>query len=254
MSSDLAKQYHSITFDGEKNTYDSWFLIPSSRPFIAPPQQKVETVSKAGAHGVIDLSEVLTGEPVFENRTGSLEFYVENDHRPWHVTYTMVMNYLNGRVRHAIFDDDPSYYYEGRFRVNQFKSDKWWSVITIDYDVFPFKYELIRSDEDWLWDPFNFYTGVIRNYSGITMASGNQRTIIGSPLRVIPIFRVGSITSGTPHIRYYDDPSSSLYVDHALSVGDNVFADIIVGDGEHKISVAGGTVSNMSVIFRGGML
>ena len=38
--------------------------------------------------------------------------------------------------------------------VNAWKSEKDWSRITIDYDVGPYKWSVLSSTDDWLWDPF----------------------------------------------------------------------------------------------------
>lgn len=37
-------------------------------------------------------------------------------------------------------EDDPSYFYVGRIGVNQWKSDKNYSTVVLDYDLSPFKY------------------------------------------------------------------------------------------------------------------
>ncbi len=97
--------YHSITF-GEKNTWDDWHLVPTSRPVFHPPAQKVKTIDVPGGNGVIDLSRALTGYPVYQNRTGSFEFIVPNgfepweagriEQTPWHSVYSDIMDYLHG--------------------------------------------------------------------------------------------------------------------------------------------------------------
>ena len=163
--------YHSITF-GEKNTWDDWHLVPTSLPVFNPPAQKVKTIDIPGGDGVIDLSQALTGYPVFQNRTGSFEFIVPNgfepwesgriEQAPWHSVYSEIMDYLHGQSLRAILEDDPEYFYEGRFTVNSWKSPKDWSRITIDYSVGPYKWSVLSSIDDWLWDPFNFQNGVIR--------------------------------------------------------------------------------------------
>jgi len=155
--------YHSITF-GDKNTWDDWHLVPSTRPLFNPPVQKVKTLDIPGGDGLIDLSTSLTGYPVYQNRTGSIEFLVMNGYKTWDNTYSDVMNYLHGRTMKAILEDDPDYYYEGRFTVNSWKSEKNWSKITIDYSVGPYKWAIHDSlDSNWLWDPFSFVDGVIRS-------------------------------------------------------------------------------------------
>lgn len=130
--------YHSVTF-GDKNTWDDWRLVPASRPVFNPPAQKVKTLEIPGGDGVIDLSQSLTGYPVYQNRTGSIEFIVMNDFKPWHMAYSDIMDYLHGQKLRAILEDDPEYFYEGRFVVNAWKSEKDWSRITIDYDVGPYE-------------------------------------------------------------------------------------------------------------------
>lgn len=152
--------YHSVTF-GEKNTWDDWRLVPSSRPVFNPPPQKVKTLDIPGGNGLIDLSESLTGYPLYENRTGSMEFIVMNDFKRWHNAYSDIMDYLHGQTMRAVLEDDPGYFYEGRFSVNQWKSEKDWSRIVIDYSVGPYKWTQLSSVDYWLWDPFNFQNGVV---------------------------------------------------------------------------------------------
>ena len=137
--------YHSITF-GEKNTWTDWHLVPSSRPVINPPKPKTQYVDIPGADGSIDLTESLAGRPVFSDREGSLDFIVLNDFNVdgysynWIDVYTSIMQYLHGKHMRMVLDDDPKYYYEGRFAVNSWKSDRSNSTITIDYVVGPYKY------------------------------------------------------------------------------------------------------------------
>lgn len=140
MSTDLSKWYHSINF-GNKNTWDDWHLIPSSRPVFAVPKMKTNVIEVEGGDGVIDLSTALTGFPVYSNREGSFEFIVVNDYGNWKDRYSEIMNYLHGRTVQATLEDDPDYYYEGLFTVDGWESpsDGTWSNITINYSVKPYK-------------------------------------------------------------------------------------------------------------------
>ena len=70
--------YHSITIGG-KNTWDDWKMIPSSRPVVAPPVEKVVSVNVPGRDGTTYLSNSLTGYPVFKSREGTWEFYLDTD-------------------------------------------------------------------------------------------------------------------------------------------------------------------------------
>lgn len=143
--SNLSKMYHSITF-GNKNTWDDWHLVPSARPVFAVPAQKVKTIDIPGANGIIDLSTILTGEPLFNNREGSFEFIVMLDpsYGEWKDRYSEILNYIHGRSMQAILDDDPEWFYTGRFYVETWNSppDGSGSTISIGYSVDPYKYKI----------------------------------------------------------------------------------------------------------------
>lgn len=142
MSSTQARNYHSITF-GDKNTWDDWHLIPSSRPEFAAPNGRNIWADIPGheANG-LDISEILTEAPTYENRKGSFQFIVANGYGDWNERYDEIREYLHGKVMKVVLDDEieSQYYYEGRFEVKPWNSGKNWSTITIDYDVGPYKF------------------------------------------------------------------------------------------------------------------
>ena len=200
--------YHSVTF-GEKNTWDDWRLVPASRPVFNPPAQKVKTLDVPGGDGVIDLSQALTGYPVYQNRTGSMEFIVMNDFKPWQTAYSDIMDYLHGQKLRAVLEDDPEYFYEGRFTVNTWKSEKDWSRIVVDYSVGPYKWSRLSSIDDWLWDSFNFQNGVIRAaiFKNISVAPSTiTRLPIDAKLLgrapVYPRFIVSSTAGRGVHVHF----------------------------------------------------
>lgn len=86
--------YHSVSFftydsdtsSGGKNTWASWRLIPSSRPFIAPPTQKTVYEEVPFANGKLDFSEFGVSDSVFDNREGSFEFTAINNMIDGYVT------------------------------------------------------------------------------------------------------------------------------------------------------------------------
>ena len=131
---------HSVYF-GDKNTWTDWFLIPGSRPVFNPPKPKTHYLDIPGADGSIDLSESLTRCPVFNDREGTMDFIVDNGHKEWNELYSEIMDYLHGRTMKARLADDPEYYYEGRFSVNEWRSEESNSVISIDYRVSPYKWK-----------------------------------------------------------------------------------------------------------------
>lgn len=181
-----------------KNTWDDWHLIPKERPLFNPPAPKYNFMDLPGANGTVDLSDVLSNKyPVYEDRKGSIEFYVMNGYKEWYNAYSDIMNFCHGEKCKLILEDEPSYYYRGRVSVNAWRSEKDWSKIVLDYQLEPFKYELFDSTEPWRWDPFSFVDGVITNseeWTGFTVGgSGNttvSKEIAVTRMPVCPVFSI----------------------------------------------------------------
>ena len=143
--------YHSITFMNvddtsvRKNTLEDWHLIPSSRPVITPPKVQTKYVDIPGADGSLDLTDYLAGRPTFSDREGTIEFIVLNDYNiegynyNWSSLYSEVMSYLHGWQKIMILEDDPNYFYKGRFSVDSWTTDQNNSKITVGYKLWPYK-------------------------------------------------------------------------------------------------------------------
>lgn len=158
--------YHSITFgdgtldsDGNftgKNTWDDWFLIPSSKPIVAQSAVTTSFVDIPGRRlGPIDMTEYLTGGVTYGNRSGSFEFYIDNDMVYWETDRMAIAQYLHGKRMKMCLEDDPGFYYEGRFSLSNMASEAITDKITINYTVGPYKFR-IKDNLPCLWSPFNF--------------------------------------------------------------------------------------------------
>ena len=225
--------YHSITF-GTKNTWDDWHLIPTSRPVFNPPSVKTSAIEIPGGDGALDLTTVLAGRPLFKNRTGSLEFYVENGFRDWTVLFSEIMAYMHGQKMKAVLEDDPAYFYEGRFAVNTWKSNKERSTIVIDYDVNPYKRDILGTDEEWIWDTFNFETGIIRNYKNLPVNGQLEMVILVDMMPVSPTILASNSGMTVSHNG----------VTHELAKGLNNFPDLVLEKGENTLLFTGtGTIT-----------
>ena len=168
-------------FDMEQatNTLRDWNIVPLGRPVINPPQQKRSTIDIPGANGILDLSNSLTHYPVFENRTGELQFAVLNDipGMDWLTVYTKIMKFLQGNEVKMFLEDDQKFFYEGQVWVSNWDSrnDGTWSEITLAYDLQPYRRAIKSSIGDWLWDPFNFETDMVTDttFSNIEINSNS---------------------------------------------------------------------------------
>lgn len=143
--------YHSVTILG-KNSWSDYHMVPIEGPYIpTPPEQKRTTIDLKTGNGVMDISTLLTGYPIFQNRSGSMTFYVLDEYdlaeytsstivpkTPYEVL-SEIMNDIHGQEGTMYFEDDPLWEYRGTFSVpNPIEYDIRRKV-TINYDVYPYK-------------------------------------------------------------------------------------------------------------------
>jgi phage-related protein len=144
--------YHSLIFvDGNvsKNTWDNWHLIPSSRPVVSRPTTNYKYVDIPGMDGSLDLSNYLVGRPTYSDCSGSFEFYVANDYGDWASRKSELSSFLDGREMKMFLEDDPQYYYLGRFALSSWKAGPNFSSVTIDYHVRPYKFKASNGEKVW---------------------------------------------------------------------------------------------------------
>lgn len=161
---------HKINFDGKRvgsghtrHTSLDWFLSPVERPSIDKAEVKEHYVDIPGMNGGLDLTESLTGFPLYNYIEGSFEFKVLNDRKlpelndegdlvterdlPWEILNRDIRTFLNGKKKYMMLEDDPSWYYVGRFTVEKYDSSETAnSKITISYKVYPFKRLSVHPD------------------------------------------------------------------------------------------------------------
>ena len=221
--------YHSLIISG-KNTYDEWKMVPTTRPVVNPPEVKTSYVDLPSSHGQLDYTHYLLGEVPFGQRTGSWEFVLKPG-VSWAIVYSSILNYLHG-VRHTvILEDNPAFQYVGRLSVNEWRSDPERSLLTIDYNLDPFKYS--TQSADWLWN--DLFVDYIR-YGRFEVDGTKHRNLINSGLRVaIPTF-----TCSAPMSVLFQGASFNLITGKntnanlALAPGDN----IMVFSGSGSVTVA----------------
>lgn len=168
---------HSIWID-DKNTFTDFSIVPVTRPVVNMPEAVTVYVDTHGFDGPLDLSEAVAGRMVYGSRTGSWDFQVKNYTDSWDVISHRLANYTHGRRVKVRLEDDPEFYYLGRLELDTFSSAP---DIRINYTLEPYKYDLYSANEPWLWDPFSFETGVIREYG---CAAADAVTGVTGPLTV----------------------------------------------------------------------
>lgn len=231
--------YHSLYID-DKNTWKDWHLVPINRPVVNPPKAKTNYIEVPGADGVLDVSSVFTGQILYSNRQGTWEFRVDPKFMDWTEIYSLIMKDVHGNFVKVILEDDPDFYYEGRLFVNQWLSDKDNSTITIEYNLAPYKKYKI-SDRRWIWDTFNFETGVVREYRNIVVNKEHTMIVIGDRMSCIPTITVS-------------DDMKLIYKnkEYKLSRGVNIIEKIVIKNGENPMKFIGNGIVSIDLL--GGIL
>ena len=154
--------YHSLTFfengdivNGHPfNTWTNLHLIPSERPTIPYPSIDKKYVSIPGRGRQLDLTDYLTGQRVFGPRSGSWTFIVDPNYyfellkgnrnftsedlaNHWINDYKNYLERFHSKRLCVELEDDPGYFYEGRFILKDWKPEERYSTITIEFDLDP---------------------------------------------------------------------------------------------------------------------
>lgn len=228
--------YHSVTFTYPdpnstsnkwvKNSYTDFHMVPDGRPIVATPEPVTNYITIPGASGQLDISESLTRYPTYGVREGSINFLVLNDYsgsETWQKRYQNLCRYLHGRRLEMSLEDDPDYFYEGRFKVESWESgsDGGHSAVSIGYVLDTYKY----------WNTL-FERTITASSSSQRITFNKSSNNVGS-MPAIPTFyatNVGSsgITITFRNQEYYGNQSLT----HTINQGSAyyIFQDIIIMD------------------------
>ena len=134
---------NDVIFNNEKSAFYDWNIV-LTKADIPLPAPKTSTVDIKGADGVLDLSEVLTGDVLYNNRTIKLTFEMLNDN-DYYGLITEISNYLHGQKIKFTLNNDEDYYYIGRATINQWECVKRKGTVVISVDCEPYKYAVIET-------------------------------------------------------------------------------------------------------------
>lgn len=227
---------------GDRHTLKDWNLGWTAVN-LGFPEAKTYEQDIPGMDGTLDFTEAMTlGDVKYKNRSLTLEFEAEDkDFYDWSILISRIANYLAGQRMKIIFDNDPYFYYIGRLSVDVEKTEKSESKLVLSGDVDPYKYELYSSLEDWVWDAFNFETGIVREYKDIDVEEMYSLVIPGLRKRIVPVIECSEEMQVSDGKKTYD-----------LQPGKNKVFDIWLDEGENILFFTG--TGKVSVEYRGGSL
>ena len=195
---------NDVIFNDEKSAYDEWNIV-LTKADIPLPKPKTSLVEIKGADGVLDLSEVLTGDILYNNRQITLTFEMMDD-TDYYDLISNISNYLHGKKVTISLTNDEDYYYVGRASINKWQCVKRKGTIVITVDAEPYKYSVTE-------------TTMIVNVANQTKTI----TLQNSRKRVCPMLNVtGTITLTINGVQYKLAEGKQQLSNFRLVEGNNV--------------------------------
>lgn len=134
---------------GEYHTANDWSLIQEKKD-LSVPEPKTIYLDIDGRDGSIDLSETLTNDIKYKDRTLSCTYLlVDGTYNQRMISINNIINTLHGKRMNIIDDDFPNYYLVGRVTIKSYESNKSYSKISLEVKCEPFRYSL-NGEEDIL--------------------------------------------------------------------------------------------------------
>lgn len=199
------------------NTWLDWRLILTAKD-VTPPEPKTNYVNLDGMSGTLDLSQALTGETHYADRTVSASFWTnEGTFRERALLIKKIITTLHGKKIKIIEPDDPLHYFYGRVSIKSINNILPYMTFRIEAVCEPWRYtvqDIVRKVE------VNGKASVVINNNGVKT--------------IIPIIEV----NGSVDLTYEEKTIS-------LTDGSYKAADIKLYQGANVIDVSG----NGSVTF-----
>lgn len=124
------------------NTWYDWRLIVTAKT-IPDAEPKTNYINLDGMSGSLDLSEALTGDITYNDRTISATFWTDNGNRKdREVLLRNITASLHGKKIKIIEPDDPTHYFYGRIKIKSKTNNLAYSTLTIEAVCEPWRYAL----------------------------------------------------------------------------------------------------------------
>lgn len=131
------------------NTWNDWGLILTGKTDLEPPSVRTNYVDIEGMSGSMDLSEALTGEPTYSDRTFSASFCAcDGSYEERHELMMSILSAIHGRRLKIVEPDDPNRYLYGRASVRDVSVTPSHITFNIEMRCEPWRYshgEMLQS-------------------------------------------------------------------------------------------------------------
>lgn len=130
---------------GNKNTWYDWRLYLTAKN-IPDAEPKTNYVAIDGMDGTLDLSESLTGEIKYNDRTISASFWTDNgSYKDRNALLRSIVSQLHGKKIKIIEPDDPDHYFYGRVKIKSKKNILPYAELTLEAICEPWRYAINES-------------------------------------------------------------------------------------------------------------
>lgn len=211
------------------------------------PDVKKKTIDVPFSHGSIDLTD-MNGGAHYEDRQGILFEFVlyDGDYTQWTAIYSRIANAVHGRKVKVVLDNDKAYYYNMRLAIDSEKAKKPLSKIILSGTAEPFKYEVISKTEPWLWDPFNFETGVITKPEAVEVDGTATYIAQAGFMPTVPEFFCNIESGSTLTV---SDGKRTIQLQNGM-----VYDPRIKVNGDEEVTLTFVGKGTVEVVYRGGSL
>jgi len=229
------------------HTLDDWGLALGNNNYIGDPEMETSYINVPGRDGMIDVSTVLSGRRVYKKRELAFELGGKHVNTNWDAVISSMRNNIEGRICRLTLDNDQEYYWRGRVYIQGFDRMRSVGSFTLAVPMAdPYKYDVQSSAEPWLWDPFNFETGVIIQTQSTDIVGSGSVTVPHGHMPTCPTIVVSNKSSGVFKL-VFDG------FDYELSIGDNKIPAVLVG-GENDVVLNFVGTATVQIVYRGGSL
>lgn len=230
------------TFD----TLKDWGLAIGNTNYIGDPVLETFYETVSGLSKTLDLSEVLTGKPVYKSRPINVLLGGKKNRRDWDGFISEYRNEIEGQVVRLTFSNDLAYFWRGRVKVTNFERTREIGMFNLEVPMAdPYKYDVLTSSDPWEWDSFDLCYGAIR-YLGTLDIDNTEVIIDKGTMETVPVFEVDSIESATLAVAVNNQT-------YNLVVGRNRFPQIkVAGKEDVVLKFTGKGVGR--VVYRSGSL
>ena len=213
---------NDVIFNNEKSAYYDWNIV-LTKADIPFPSVKTSIVDIKGANGILDLSEVLTGDVCYGNRDIKLTFAMMED-RDYYSTMTDIANYLHGKKVTLKLSNDDEYFYSGRAVISMCEYSYGKSSLVIKMSADPFKYSVTES---------NAFVNLNNETKSLVLPNKRMRV---SPTLVV----TGSVAMTFEGKSY------------TLQAGEQQLLNFVLSEGDNNVSFSG--TGSVKITYRQGAL